>query len=117
MAKTLLLDQSAWDLVLDASGSIALASEPYATAQDVASAVRTFEGECWYDTTRGMPYWQSILGKLPPSSLVKRRAEIEALRIPRVADVRTVITALQDRDLLGQIQFTDTDGTELGATF
>lgn len=29
MAKTLLLDQSAWDLVLDASGSIALAAAPY----------------------------------------------------------------------------------------
>ena len=117
MAKTLLLDQSAWDLVLDASGSIALASAPYATAQDVASAVRTFEGECWYDTTRGMPYWESILGKLPPSSLIKRRAQLEALRIPRVANVETVITDFRDRQLLGQIQFTDTDGNELGASF
>ena len=39
---TLLLDQTEWDLVLDASGNIALASPPYALAQDVASAVRTF---------------------------------------------------------------------------
>jgi len=117
MAKTLLLDQDAWDLVLDASGNIALASEPYATAQDVASAIRTFSAECWYDTTLGMPYWESILGQLPPSSFIKRRIEIEALRIPRVERVRSILIALQDRQLTGQIQFIDTDGVASGVTF
>ena len=38
MANTLLLDRTVWDLLLDGSGNIAIATEPYATAQDVASA-------------------------------------------------------------------------------
>lgn len=117
MAKTLLLDQSAWDLVLDASGNIAVASEPYATAQDVASAVRTFLGECWYNTEFGIPYWQKILGQLPPTSLIKRSIETQALRIPGVVNVRTVLVSFKDRQLTGQIQFTDTNGNELGANF
>ena len=45
MSKTLLLDLNAWDLVLDSSGNIALASEPYSVVQDVASALRTFAGD------------------------------------------------------------------------
>ena len=55
---TLLLDASAWDLVLDANGDIALAAPPYAVAQDVASAISLFLGELWYDTTQGVPYFQ-----------------------------------------------------------
>ena len=69
---TLLLDQSAWDLVLDINGNIALAGTPYSYAQDVASAVRTFLGECWYDTSLGLPYWQQILGKLPPAVYIEQ---------------------------------------------
>ena len=55
--KTLLLDQTTWDLTLDANNNIALAAEPYAFAQDAASAIRLFQGELWYDTTRGVPYF------------------------------------------------------------
>ncbi|AJJ19826.1 hypothetical protein [Yersinia intermedia] len=56
MQNTLLLDRTAWDLVLDANGDIAMASLPYSIAQDVASAIKTFIGECWYDTSQGVPY-------------------------------------------------------------
>jgi len=66
---TLLLDLSSWDLVLDASGNIAVASPPYSTNQDVASACRTFLGECWYDRTQGVPYLQQIFDKNPPIAL------------------------------------------------
>ena len=69
--RTLLLDRTAWDLVLDANGNIACATEPYQIAQDVASAIRTFRGECFYDTTLGLPYWSNILGQLPPASFVQ----------------------------------------------
>ena len=40
---TLLLDLTNWDLLVDASGNIAVASDPYSVAQDVASAVRVFD--------------------------------------------------------------------------
>ena len=117
MAKTLLLDRDAWDLVLDASGNVALASEPYSIAQDVASAVRTFQGECWYDTTLGLPYWQQILGHYPPASLIKKKVSQEALKVPDVADVNTVAISFTDRGLVGQIQIIDTNGVESGVSF
>lgn len=53
--KTLLLDRATWDLAVDAQGNIAVADVPYATAQDVSSAVREFRGECWYNTALGLP--------------------------------------------------------------
>lgn len=102
--KTLLLDNSAWDLVLDASGSIAVASEPYSIALGVACAVRTFAGECIYDSRLGLPYWQNILGKLPPLSFIKEKMVDAAKTIPGVSDAKVVFVSLDNRNLTGQIQ-------------
>ena len=60
---TLYLDPQNWDLVLDAAGNIAMAKDPYAKAQDVASACRLFSGELYYDTEKGIPYFEETLGK------------------------------------------------------
>jgi hypothetical protein len=104
---TLLLDQTAWDLVLDANGNIAVASPPYAIAQDVASAVRTFLGEVWYDTTQGIPYFTQVLGQLPPASLLMELINNAALTVPGVVTVQTSITSFDERSVTGQIEFTD----------
>jgi hypothetical protein len=106
---TLLLDQTAWDLVLDANGNIAMASAPYALAQDVASAVRTFLGEVWYDTSEGIPYWTKVLGKLPPASLLIEMINQVALTVPGVVTVQTFITSFSGRTISGNIQFVDVD--------
>jgi hypothetical protein len=115
--KTLLLDQSAWDLVLDANGNIAVAGAPYSVAQDVASAVRTFLGECWYDTTQGLPYWQQILGKYPPLSFVKQKIIDTALTVPNVVKAEVFFTRFSGRTLTGQIQIIDTDGVSSNVAF
>lgn len=115
--KTLLLDRTAWDLVLDAAGNIALADEPYSIAQDVASAVRTFTGECWYDTQLGIPYWQQILGQWPPIVLVKAKLVDAALTVPGVVSAECVIVAFSKRKLTGQIQVVDENGITSLATF
>jgi len=70
LLNTLLLDQTAWDLVIDSNGNIAMASPPYSLAQDVASAIKLFQGELWYDTSKGIPYFNEILGHMPPLSLL-----------------------------------------------
>lgn len=114
---TLLLDQSAWDLVLDTMGNIALAAPPYALAQDVASAVRTFLGELWYDTTQGIPYFQQILGKLPPASVITQLISNAALTVPGVVTAQTVITAFDADGVSGQIQFTDSSGVTTNVNF
>jgi len=113
---TLLLDQTAWDLVLDASGNIAVASSSYATAQDVASAVRTFAGECWYDTSVGVPYWTQVLGQYPPVQYVQQVLTDAAQTVPDVVGAQMVFTDLTGRVPQGQLQVVDVNNTALGVT-
>ena len=114
---TLLLDRTTWDLCLDASGNIAKATEPYALAQDVASACQLFAGELWYDTSKGVPYFEQILGHMPPMTLVKEQMVKAALTVPGVASAQCVITRFSGRTVSGQIQFIDTAGAAHNVTF
>jgi len=114
---SLLLDQSAWDLVLDVNGNIALAEAPYSVAQDVASAIRTFLGECWYNTTLGLPYWQEILGQLPPLNYISQQMITQSLTIPNVVSAKVTFQSFTDRVLSGQIQIIDTDGATNNVAF
>lgn len=108
--RTLLLDLTTWDLVLDAAGNIAVADEPYAIAQDVATAVRLFKGELPYDPTKGVPYFEQILGRNPPISLLKAEIEKAAKTVPGVVDATLIVNGESGRTLTGQIQVTDTNG-------
>lgn len=105
---TILLDTVAWDLVIDAAGNIAAAEEPYALAQDAASAIRTFLGECYWDTTVGVPYLQSILAKTPSISTVKQFLQAAAESVPGVASAQVFITGISDRIVSGQVQVKST---------
>lgn len=115
--KSLLLDRTAWDLVLDAAGNIAVCSEPYSLAQDVATAVRTFAGECWYNTSLGIPYFDTILGKWPPVALVKALIVKTALTVPGVVEAKVTGVALKNRTMTGQIQILDAQGVASNVNF
>lgn len=117
MASTLLLDQVTWDLVLDTAGNIAVASDPYSQAQDAASSIKTFAGEVYYDTTRGIPYFTQILGKAPPVSLMKAYFNEAALLVPGVTNSQTFITAWEGRTVSGQVQIKNTTGAVSAAGF
>lgn len=108
MASTILLDNTAWDLVLDANGNIAAATEPYSLAQDAASALRTWLGEVWWDTAIGVPYASKIMGKNPPIALVRALLQDAALTVEGVASARCIITSLSNRVVAGQVQVTST---------
>lgn len=114
---TLLLDRDAWDLVLDAAGNIAMASNPYAVAQDVASAIKLFKGELFYDTSKGMPYWEDVLGHRPPLALVRQLAQAAALTVPQVSDAVCTITKFEGRALAGYVEITLEDGTKQTVSF
>lgn len=106
MAQTLLLDTVAWDLVLDANGNIAVASEPYALAQDAASAIRTFLGEVYYDTTIGVDYLNNF-GKLASLTLLKAQMQDQAAAAnPDIASAIVFIASTDGRVLSGQVQVT-----------
>lgn len=108
---TLLLDRTVWDLVLDASGNIALASDPYSIAQDVASAIKLFKGELWYDTTKGIPYWSQILGQWPPLAVVRAYIVTAALTVPEVVSAQCIVVSFLERTIKGQVLITDSSGT------
>lgn len=108
---TLFLRPDRWDLTLDASGNIALASKPYALAQDAASAIRTVEGECYYDTTLGIPYFTQVFRDQMPIPLFRAKCVAAALAVPEVVKAEVFFTALTDRTLFGQVQCYDTAGT------
>lgn len=110
--KTLLLDNTQWDILLDASGNLAIAEAPYQLAQDVASALKLFEGELFYNVANGIPYLSTILGKSPPLTVFQEYMVRAALTVPGVVEPTCTITALQDRVISGQVVFR----TETGQT-
>lgn len=114
---TWLLSTDLWDLVTDASGNWAVASDPYASAQDIASAVRTFVGDVYYDTTVGIPYFTEILGMIPSLPAVKALIVNAALTVPNVSAAVVFITGFTGRRLTGQIQAIMTNGTQVVTNF
>ena len=101
---SMLLDTAAWDLVLDASGNIAVATEPYSLAQDAASAIQTYLGEYYWDTTIGVPWLTQILGQAPSLALLKAQLAATAETVPDVASAKVFIGSFLDRNISGQVQ-------------
>jgi len=106
MALSLPLSNADWDLTLDSSGDLSMATPDESLAQDVACAIRTFLGECWYDVSLGMPYFQSIFGKRPPSSFVKARIVAAAKTAQDISGVDVTAIALSNRAITGTVVVT-----------
>lgn len=108
--RTALLDVSAWDCVLDSAGNLAIATAPYQHAQDVASAIRLFLGELWYDTTKGVPYFTDILGQVPAPGYFQSLMEQAALTVPDVVSANCTIESVEGRTVTGAVTFTTVTG-------
>lgn len=110
-----------WDLVVDGTGNIAVVADdggdPVGLAQDAASAIRLFQGELWYDTTQGIPYFARILGRRPPLALLKGYFIAAALGVPGVTKAVCFISSISNRGLRGQVQVTDANGKTAKAAF
>lgn len=126
MPSTLFLDPVAWDLVLDNNGNIAVAPEPYALAQDAASAIKTFLGEVYWNTLLGVPWLQQILGpppgvpSPPPLALVKQQLVAAAISgNPDIASAQVFISSLNPstRACSGQVQVVSVTGQVSVANF
>jgi hypothetical protein len=103
-------DGVGWDLVIQ-NGTLAIAGGGIALAQDVACACRTFRGECWLDTTRGVPYYNQILGQRISLQFIKQALITEGLTVPNVASIRCFLTGPgPNRAVGGQLQITSQDG-------
>ncbi|MGC6389640.1 hypothetical protein ACMV8I_18545 [Ewingella sp. S1.OA.A_B6] len=115
--KTLQLDTDTWDLVLDGQGNIAIATDGYAVAQDVASACLVFSGECYYDNTLGIPWKEEVLGARPTAGYIAKKMEAEAKKLPIVNQaLATVFFDKSTRKTRGAIRVTDTNGNQSQVT-
>jgi hypothetical protein len=115
---TLLLDLQTGDLVVDANGNIAMATDPYSLAQDAASAIKLFAGELYYDTTQGVPYLPGILGTLPPVSLLKNEFVDAALTVPEVVSAQCFLSSITPQRILkGQVQIKSSSGVTATTLF
>lgn len=111
MPNTLPLSGS-WDVQLDNAGNLNL-TDPYTSiAQDVASAIRTFLGECWYDVSLGVPYFQTIFGHRPPASLVRAKVKAAALQVNGVSTANVTAIAIKNRAITGTIVVTSPTSTQ-----
>jgi hypothetical protein len=102
---TLYLNPETWDLAVDVNGNIALAEDPYASAQDAASQATLFIGELLYDTTQGVSWW-NILGELPPIEYVRAQLVAAALLVPNVTAAQVYFSSFSQRAISGQLQVT-----------
>lgn len=114
---TLLLDLGNWDLMVDVNGNIALAAPPYALAQDAVTAIKTFLGECWYNTTLGIDWYDDFLGAPVNLSLLKSNLVAAAETVPGVVTAKAFITGISERAVTGQVQVTDASGVLTAAAF
>lgn len=105
LLRSLPLSPTTWDLTLDVSGNLNLLADVDAsTAQDVACAELTFLGECRYDNTLGLPYYQKIFGQDPPFSYLAAKLEGQALTMGNVAKATVVALGLDaSRTLRGSL--------------
>lgn len=112
--KTIFLNPDTWDLTLTEEGNIAIAQDPYAKSQDVASAVKLFQGELYYQADKGLPYFDDILGKNQQSlALYKHRLERAALTVQGVVSASVKVVISQNRIISGSIGFTDEQNKKL----
>lgn len=99
-----------WDLMLNAGGNLAVVEGTPRIVQDVASYVRTFQGEPYYAQQDGIPYFMRELGSLPPAELVRARSNARAVEVPGVAQADTQLSQLDHRVLTGTISITTETG-------
>ncbi|EIC83961.1 hypothetical protein [Serratia sp. M24T3] len=110
--RSLYLDPDTWDLVLDGNGSLKTVTNPYSVAQDVACACKTILGEVIYDTTIGIPYFDTLLGRPVTTTTLSSWLQKQATRLSYVQSATvTLIPNRATRDTSGYISITDSNGT------
>ncbi|TBM10111.1 hypothetical protein EYY83_19010 [Hafnia alvei] len=118
LTKSFQLVTEKWDISLDDTGNIAITSNPYAVAQDVACACSTFLGEAWYDTTLGIPYYERILGHWPGTQLINTKMATEAKKLPYVQSAFcTTTVGKADRRASGVMTITDQNNIQTTIQF
>ena len=117
---TLALDIGAWDLSCDVYGNLRTFGDAtpgdqtgpgMRLAQDVATRVRAWRGEVYFDTTQGINY-SGYLGGPPNLTVLQSAFNTEALKVPLCASALSdfTFTGGRSRQLGGTVYVSDTAG-------
>lgn len=107
---TLYLTPDNWDITLDSSGRLQTSANAYATAQNVANAVRLFTNEAFFAMDEGIPHFEIELGYTRPAlSVLRARIREAALNVEGVLDAAVNLDGVRDRKLTGEILLTVAD--------
>lgn len=107
MSSTLFLLPDTWDLTLDSNNNIAIATDEYQQAQDIATSCRVFLADDYYNKQDGIPYHEIIGNSGYPLSLYQRNLYDRAKLVEGIVTVDIKLDALRDRVLSGAIMFTN----------
>ncbi len=110
MAKTLLLDPKTWDLHVDETGMLPLATGTYAIAQNVANQTRLFTKDAYFAQDDGIPHFAVTLGRYPAQSVMRTRIIEQALSVDEVDSAKVSFSRFEDGVLTGNIQIITTSG-------
>lgn len=116
---TLALVESTWDLDLDARGDLRTVGDAtpgtntgpgMRLAQDVASRVRAWRGEVWFNRQQGVDY-PRYLGQAPAMAQLRADFQSEALQVPLCASALADFTLDRaTRGVGGVLYLTDLNG-------
>ena len=113
-AHSLKLDDN-WDITLNGIGRIEVTTGAYAIAQEVATKVRAFYHDMFFNWEQGIPHFVDELGVAPNFTLIRSRIRERALEVDGVEDVEIELdessVTNRNRALTGDIKLTLTDGT------
>lgn len=117
-------DNNYWDLVLSNSNDwVAIDSaeinpetgahigEAKYCAQTVANACRLFTEDSYFFPQEGRPYFENVLGKKPPSSLVYAYLREASFNVPLVKSIKILDYNQKNRVISGQIRITTENGS------
>jgi hypothetical protein len=108
----LAIDPATGDLAFDDLGELVLVDGADAVAQEIQTRLRWWRGEWFLDTSRGVPYLESILVKGVTEATVRAilKGEIEA--VPGVARVRSMVVSIDRATRYATITSLEVDTTE-----
>ena len=118
-----------WDLVLTNKNWTAIDSETIEPdtgahigearycAQTVANSCRMFRDDAYFFPQEGVPYFENVLGKKPPQSLVYAYLREAGFLVPLVRQLNILNYKQANRVITGQIRITTENGSVEDVSF
>ena len=114
---SLKLIKDSWDIQLDENGLLLLADTDYSVAQNVATAVRLFTNDAYFDTETGIPHFQITYIRNPNLSVIRSRIKQTAEAVEGVLKATVILYPVTEKGVLsGVINLTLTNNVNAEVT-